>query len=56
MKPICAKCGQPFKEGDKIKAVVLSVFHDISSSVTYAIEKPYECISIEHVSCTGEEE
>jgi len=51
MKPICQKCGQPFKEGDQVKAMVLSVFHEISSNVSYAIEKPYECLSLEHVDC-----
>jgi hypothetical protein len=51
MKPICQKCKKPFKEGDRVKAVVLSVFHEISSSVTYAIEKPFECLSLEHLSC-----
>jgi hypothetical protein len=51
MKPICQKCKKPFKEGDQIKAVVLSVFHEIDSSVSYAIEKPYECLSLEHLNC-----
>jgi len=56
VKQLCAKCGRPFKDGEHVKAVVLSVFHEISSSVTFAIEKPYECISMEHVSCGAEEE
>jgi len=55
MKQTCEKCGKVFKDGDKVKAVVLSVFHEISSSVSYAIEKPYECISLEHVNCEEEE-
>jgi len=54
MKPICQKCQKPFKEGDRVKAVVLSVFHEISSTVTYAIEKPYECLSLEHLNCEEE--
>ena len=56
MKRICEKCGREFREGDRVKAVVLSIYHDISSSVTYAIERPYECISLEHVECAGLEE
>lgn len=56
MKRACNKCGRSLNDGDKIKAVVLSIFREISSSVSYAIEKPYECISIEHVTCpTGDE-
>jgi len=51
MKQNCAKCGLPFKEGDRIKAMVLSIFHEISSSVTYAIEQPYDCLSMEHIDC-----
>lgn len=55
MNQTCEKCGKVFKDGDKVKAVVLSVFHQISSSVSYAIEKPYECISLEHVNCEDAE-
>ncbi len=51
MKQSCAKCGKPFQDGDRVKAVVLSIFREISSSVSYAIEKPYECLSLEHVEC-----
>jgi hypothetical protein len=56
MRQICKKCGKEFKDGDKVKAVVLSIYHQISSSVTYAIEKPYECLSLEHMACGGREE
>jgi hypothetical protein len=55
MKQVCAKCGRELKDGDPVKAVVLSVFREISSHVTYAIEKPYECLSIEHVNCENSE-
>lgn len=51
MKRFCGKCGKELKDGDQIKAMVLSVFRQISSSVSYAIEKPYECITIEHTVC-----
>ena len=51
MKQTCPKCGKPFKEGDAVKAVVLSFYHEISSTVTFAIEQPYDCLSLEHVQC-----
>ncbi len=51
MQRICPKCVKPLKDGDRIKAVVLSIFREISSSVSYAIDKPSECISLEHVDC-----
>jgi hypothetical protein len=51
MRQVCKKCGKEFKDGDRVKAVVLSIYHQISSSVSYAIEKPYECTSLEHVEC-----
>ena len=56
MRQVCKKCGKEFKDGDRVKAVVLSIYHQISSSVTYAIEKPYECISLEHVECADLED
>jgi hypothetical protein len=49
---ICTKCERPFREGDHVRAVVLSVFHDIPSSRSYAIEKPYECEKLTHLQCT----
>lgn len=51
MKQSCAKCHKQLKDGDKVRAVVLSIFRQISSTVTFAIEKPYECLSLEHVNC-----
>lgn len=54
MQQLCKKCQRPFKDGEHVRAVVLSVYHEISSSVTYAIERPYECISMEHIACEGE--
>jgi hypothetical protein len=53
MQRMCPKCSKPLKDGDRIKAVVLSIFREISSSVSYAIDKPYECISLEHVDCAN---
>ena len=55
MQQVCAKCGKALKDGDRVKAVVLSIFREISSTVSYAIEKPYECLSLEHVDCANPE-
>jgi len=55
MQRVCAKCGKPLKDGDRVKAVVLSIYREISSSVSYAIDKPYECQSLEHVDCESPE-
>jgi hypothetical protein len=51
VRQVCKVCGKEFKDGDRVKAVVLSVYRQISSSVAYAIEKPYDCLSLEHVEC-----
>jgi hypothetical protein len=55
MKQVCQKCGREFKDGERVKAVVLSIFHEISSTVSYAIEKPYDCLSLEHLDCENPE-
>jgi hypothetical protein len=55
MQRPCPKCGKPLKDGDRVRAVVLSIYREISSSVSYAIDKPYECISLEHVDCDNPE-
>ena len=51
MNQLCSKCQKPLKDGDRVKAVVLSVFREISSHVSYAIDKPSDCLSLEHVAC-----
>lgn len=56
MKQVCRKCKKEFKDGDRVIATVLSVYRQISSSVSYAIERPYECLQLEHVKCAGLEE
>ena len=53
MQQTCAICKKALKDGDKVKAVVLSIFREISSTVSYAIETPYECLSLEHVDCAN---
>ena len=56
MKQVCPVCKKEFKDGDKVKAVVLSVYRQIASSISYAIEKPYDCLSLEHIGCAGIED
>lgn len=51
MQAICAVCDYPFKDEDKIVAIMLSKYHQISSSVHYAIEQPKVCVEIVHRSC-----
>ena len=53
MQQVCAICKKKLKDGDRVKAEVLSIFREISSTVSYAIEKPYECLSLEHVDCAN---
>lgn len=54
MKQTCSKCGKQFKDGESVRAVVLSVFREVPSAVTFAIEKPYECVSLEHLNCNDQ--
>lgn len=56
MKQVCKTCGKEFKDGDRVKAIVLSVYRQITSSVAYAIEKPYDCLALEHIACAGLED
>ena len=51
MQRTCSKCNRPLKDGDRVKAVVVSIYREITSSVSYAIDKPDECLSLEHVDC-----
>lgn len=48
----CEHCERPLRDGDHVRAVVLSVYHAIPSARSYAIEKPYECESLRHIECT----
>lgn len=51
MKQVCVYCERPFRDGDHVRAIVLSVYHEIPSARSYAIEKPYECESLRHIEC-----
>jgi len=52
----CPICERLFHEGDKITAVVSSVYHTINSSLFYAIERPSECHKMAHEHCIGGED
>lgn len=47
----CDQCQRPIRDGDHIRAVVLSIYHAIPSGISYAMEKPYECESLCHLEC-----
>lgn len=47
----CEACGYLFKGGDKVRAVILTEWVDLKSSVTYALAKPEDCINVVHRNC-----
>lgn len=51
MKKLCPVCDLPFKDGQKIVAVMLSEYKDIPSTVSFAIQQPTACVEIVHASC-----
>jgi hypothetical protein len=48
---ICMVCGEQFKDGDKIVAVMMSEYRDIDSDVHFAITHPTGCLEIFHLGC-----
>ena len=48
---ICPSCNYLFKGGDKVRALIIAEWVDLRSSVTYALSKPEECISVQHENC-----
>lgn len=51
MTKICPVCYEPIKNGNPVVAVVVSVFKDIPSTKTFAIEKPTQCLEVQHLGC-----
>jgi len=51
MEKFCMVCDMPFKDGDRLAAVMLSTFKEIESDVHYAITTPTQCIEIVHLGC-----
>ena len=48
---LCPICEYPFKDGEKIVAIMLSTFKAIPSEVSFAITQPKVCIEIVHNAC-----
>lgn len=51
MLRLCPVCDCPFKDGDKVVAVMLSEYKEIESDVHYAITTPTQCVEIIHREC-----
>lgn len=51
MKRLCSICEYPFRDGDKLVAIMLSEYKEIGSDVHYAIATPTECVEIIHQDC-----
>lgn len=53
----CNTCKRQFRNGEHVTATVLSVYHNLEKPAAdqfkYAIEKPYACLNICHLSCEG---
>jgi hypothetical protein len=47
----CQVCGETFKDGDKLAAVMLSEYKEIESDVHFAITHPTGCLEIFHIEC-----
>jgi hypothetical protein len=48
---LCPICDEPFKDGDKVVASMMSIYRAIESDVHYAIEQPTVCLEIVHDGC-----
>lgn len=51
MTKICPVCEERIQNGDKVVAVVESVFVEIPSTKSFAIERPTQCLEIQHFAC-----
>lgn len=47
----CCICGETFKDGDKLVAVMMAEYKEIESDVHFAITPPTRCIEIFHIEC-----
>lgn len=48
---ICQNCNRLFDKGDVVKALIITKFVPLKSSVVYALEKPTECLEVYHQNC-----
>ena len=51
MTKICPVCDNKIKDGDDVVAVVVSIFKEIPSAKSYAIERPTQCLEVQHLAC-----
>ena len=54
MKKECDVCHKELEDEDDIVAAVVTVYHKVSSSVIYAMDKPTDCLRMIHLSCYEE--
>lgn len=51
MNKSCDLCHNFIRDEEEIVAVVKTVFHQVPSRVSYAIQMPTECIRMFHMEC-----
>lgn len=56
MTKICDICGEMIKGGDRVVVGYVSVFVDLPSLSSWAVEKSSEFISLAHAKCEGLED
>lgn len=53
---ICDVCERIIYDGESVVVAMDSIYHDIPSTQTYAIEQPTACRGIIHQACYGPED
>lgn len=48
---MCPNCDRLFKAGDEVRATVVTRYVALKSKAIYALEKPTECLHLEHIKC-----
>jgi hypothetical protein len=51
MQKPCDLCHNFIRDEEEIIAVVKTVFHQVPSRVSYAIQMPTECLKMFHIEC-----
>ena len=47
----CPNCLKLFEAGDVVEAVIQTKFVPLKSKVTYALERPTDCLEVYHADC-----
>jgi hypothetical protein len=58
MKIKCSRCSQFMREGDMVKASIISTYHELAGKVdsfTYAIDRPHAAMNVQHLVCHSED-